>query len=407
MRRGVWVWLHRWLGLALAGFLVVVGLTGSLIAFYPEIDQLFNPRIYELKPGQPLPPGELAARTETATGLRVTSVSAYRDNQAPWVGVQAASGKPEPTYEYLRLEPVTGEEIWRENWGEISEGIENFMPFIYTLHYALALDEFGMWVLGIAALVWTLDSFIGFYLTLPPRRRTLQARPENNVWQRWWPAWKIRWLASRYKLNFDLHRAGGLWLWGMLLVFAWSSVYMNLSDTVYTWVTRAFMEYRTSDDVPVRAQAVAKPRLDWRAAQSRADELMAQVARKHEFAVIQPMGIRFDTQRGVYEYRVRSSRDILDRGGYTRLSFDADTGELRQLLLPTGQYAGNTVTSWLVALHEGNVFGLPYRIFVCVFGVCVAILSITGVIIWWKKRQARRHARDVRRVAQFGPECRA
>jgi len=109
----------------------------------------------------------------------------------------------------------------------------------------------------------------------------------------------------------------------------------------------------------------------------------------------------------IYECRVRSSRDISDRVGCTRLIFCADTGELRQVLLPTGQYAGNTVTSWLVALHEGNVFGLPCRIFVCVFGVCVAILTITGVIIWWKKHQARRHARDVRRIAQSGPECRA
>jgi uncharacterized membrane protein len=65
-------------------------------------------------------------------------------------------------------------------------------------------------------------------------------------------------------------------------------------------------------------------------------------------------------------------------------------GEMRLLLLPTGQYAGNTVTSWLYALHEANVFGMSYRIFVCVLGLMITMLSVIGVYIWWKKRRARK-----------------
>jgi uncharacterized iron-regulated membrane protein len=87
---------------------------------------------------------------------------------------------------------------------------------------------------------------------------------------------------------------------------------------------------------------------------------------------------------------VRSGRDIQDRRGNTEVLFDADTGEMRLLLLPTGQYAGNTVTSWLYALHEANVFGMSYRIFVCVLGLMITMLSVTGVYIWWKKRRARK-----------------
>jgi uncharacterized iron-regulated membrane protein len=49
-------------------------------------------------------------------------------------------------------------------------------------------------------------------------------------------------------------------------------------------------------------------------------------------------------------------------------------------LLPTGQYAGNTVTSWLFALHEANVFGLPYRIIVCLLGLAIVMLSVTGIV---------------------------
>ncbi|MEF3365109.1 PepSY domain-containing protein [Methylocystis sp. 9N] len=34
------------------------------------------------------------------------------------------------------------------------------------------------------------------------------------------------------------------------------------------------------------------------------------------------------------------------------------------------------------------MFGLPYKIFVCAVGFVVAMLSVTGIYIWWKKRAA-------------------
>jgi uncharacterized iron-regulated membrane protein len=59
------------------------------------------------------------------------------------------------------------------------------------------------------------------------------------------------------------------------------------------------------------------------------------------------------------------------------------------LLLPQGQYSGNTLTAWLMALHMANVFGLPYRIFVCLLGLAIVMLAVTGVVIWLKKRRVR------------------
>ena len=37
----------------------------------------------------------------------------------------------------------------------------------------------------------------------------------------------------------------------------------------------------------------------------------------------------------------------------------------------------------------GMVFGLPYRIAVSLIGMMVTTLSVTGVIIWMKKRSGR------------------
>jgi uncharacterized iron-regulated membrane protein len=43
-------------------------------------------------------------------------------------------------------------------------------------------------------------------------------------------------------------------------------------------------------------------------------------------------------------------------------------------------------------LHSGRILGLPGRILISLMGVVVAMLSVTGVIIWYRKRAARRVA---------------
>ena len=41
--RQAWVVIHRWVGLLAGAWLVVVGLSGSFLSFYPEIDRALNP----------------------------------------------------------------------------------------------------------------------------------------------------------------------------------------------------------------------------------------------------------------------------------------------------------------------------------------------------------------------------
>lgn len=323
---------------------------------------------------------------------------AFDETTTAWVAPRTDPATQQPfllDYDRLILNPVTGEELDRCRFGAITQGWGNLMDFIYSLHYTLALDITGMWILGGCALVWTLDCFIGFYLTLPAGhgvKATSRTVPAHSWWNRWKPAWLVKWGSSAYRLNFDLHRAGGLWTWVLLLIFAWSSVYMNLWDTVYTWTTQALLEYHMPwTDVPVRAQPLEQPKLSWRDAQARGEALMGEQAQQHGFVVEEPVALTFDLERGIYTWQVHTNREIDDRSRRwtTQVSFDAENGALKLVLLPSGQYAGNTITNWLYALHMANVFGLPYRILVCVLGLVITMLSITGVYIWWKKRRSR------------------
>ncbi len=386
-------------------FLVIVGLTGSLLAFNSELERLISPQFYAAeRPDAPmLDLATLAERAEALAPMaRARSVSLAEPGQAMvWMIPRADPTGAEPKelgFNQLFLDPWTGAELGRRSWAELSEGWTNLMPFIYKLHFELALGMPGVWILGVVALVWTIDCFVGFYLTLPAGGALF--------WRRWGPAWLIRFRGGAFRLNFDLHRAGGLWLWAALLVFAWSSVYMNLWDTVYTWTTKAALDYRPVwaelQDAP---KPLENPRLGWRAALAAGEGLMAEEAQKRGFVVERPFSLSYDAGKGVYVFEVRSSLDIRDKTGQTQIYLDGDTAALRLVALPTGQYSGNTVTSWLAGLHMAAVFGLPWRIFVCALGLAVVMLSVTGVYIWLKKRRARRRSASRRVVVK--PAARA
>ncbi len=309
------------------------------------------------------------------------------------------------------VNPYNGVIVGQRLTGDISQGRKNFMPFVYSLHYSLALGTVGSYLLGIVALLWTLDCFVGFYLTLPIRKiqRTqlsvVQSHSLTRPWlywfftsfiwlKRWMPAWKLRWNGVAHKVVFDLHRAGGLWVWAMLFVFAWSSVGFNLS-AVYQPVMRLLMPYSVTEKIQIKSTtALLVPPIGWQAARRLAAATMAQQAKEKGFVIRRERSISYNPDRGIYEYRTLSTLDVGDKSGNTRLFIDATDGRLVRLDLPTGVKAGNTVDTWLMALHTATVWGLPMQIFVSLMGGMIVILSVTGIIIWWRKYKARTVARQ-------------
>jgi uncharacterized iron-regulated membrane protein len=395
MIRPFFVWLHRWSGLVMAAFLIVVGLTGSLLAFNVELERVFAPQLFAApRPGVArLDLATLAERAEAMVPRgRVVGITFTEPDQASVYFTardDLATGKPyDLDFTEFFLDPWTGEELGRRRRGDLSQGLINLMPFIYELHWTLAIGSIGQWTLGVVALIWTLDCFNGFYLTLP--------LSSAGFWRRWKSAWLVKRHAGFYRLNFDLHRAGGLWLWAMLFIFGWSSVMMNIRPFVFDPVMRVLFDYRSPMDsymALIRSSPPERPALGWREALTAGERLMAAAAVENRFTAGAPQSLSYSPEINAYLYSVHGSRDLFERspkGGGTSVLFDGDTSALVELSQPTGEHSGNTVESWLYALHMARVFGMPYRIFVCALGLVIAMLSVTGVYIWWKKRRARK-----------------
>jgi uncharacterized iron-regulated membrane protein len=410
--RQVFVLIHRYVGLVLAGFLLIAGLTGALLAFYHELDRALNPQVRTVTP----PSSD--ARPIDPLVLREQIQARYPEAWVHWVDLAPEPGRAlsfwieGPTdpltgkhadiaNDEVFVDPYTGGILGERKWGDITQGLTNVMPFIYRLHYTLALGTVGTYAFGIVALLWTLDCFVGACLTFPVRRRSgadgtaLHGKMTAGWWRRWWPAWLVRWHGSQYQVTFDLHRAGGLWPWALLFVLAWSAVGFNLQEVYKPVMGALFSRQQGLDHLPKLAQDRPNPGLPWAQAREVGRRLMAQEAQAKGFTVIAEKSLSYDPHKGVYRYRVKSDRDLAERWGSTAVYFDATTGERRAAYIPTGEAMGDTLSTWLFALHMAAVGGLPFRLLISVMGLAVAGLSVTGVLIWWRKHVARVRAKQL------------
>jgi len=399
MRR-LFVWLHRYIGLALAGFLLVEGLSGALLAFEGEIGDALDPRLVARKPSpdaRKLSLAELALRAEALEPTEhVAYFADYSDARATmrmWGRNNPETGGRYPDIPlHVVLDPWTGKRLAEQ---EPSTGRARFfaatMPFVRDVHVALTFGATGEYVLLAVALLWTIDCFVGIYLTLPITIK--------KFWERWKPAWLIKRRGGLYRVNFDLHRAGGLWFWTILLVFAWSSVLLVDRIGVYDWVMVRITNYH--GDEPVMATIFADRsrdapfELDWLQAQATGEKLVAERAARRGFRALEPQSLNRLEQQRLYVYTVLTDRSFPQERSEA-VFFDADTGASRDNEGERDTVAwGDTLTFWLRALHTARdpIDYLLYRVFLVPVGLVLAMLSATGVYIWWKKRRARMNSR--------------
>ena len=153
--------------------------------------------------------------------------------------------------------------------------------------------------------------------------------------------------------------------------------------------------------MPDRSEPQPTPGLGLCEARAVGQRLAREESQRLGFVVSHEIWLFYTPSKAMFRYGITSDRDIRARGGGTQIWFDANTGALLRTVLPSGQHSGNTITNWLFSLHMAQVGALPFRLLGCVSGVGVAMLSVTGVVIWWRKRAER--VKAARRAAAARP----
>ena len=429
------LWIHRYTGLAMAVFLIMAGLTGALLAFYDELDDMFNHELVHIEAQRtpPLSIAELHDKVITSypkqTFLSMPT-SIAPDKSAVFlvdrVRSPKAKSQPKAPFQEVYINPFTSEIIGTRNKDEWAW--RNTMWKVFWLHRDLLLGDIGRLLLGLVALVWTLNCFIGFYLTFPRAVKSNKANSDINkktvskkrasLFKRWLPAWKIRRKTNIFKLNYDLHHAFGLWLWLMLFVIAWSSVGFNLQQ-VYKPVMQAVVGLESKEgkerekgksnkpdkssvqDMPSFAPVNNETRVAAIVNKANSIEYVSKqaniAAQKNGVSVQQLLGLRWVEEDKQWQMRFKTDKDVGSHSGASSITVDAQTGNVERVNFGYQSSFGSKVDQWLSTLHMGHIgqgedeqlTHRLYQVFLALIGLVVTILSGTGVYLWWKGRQQR------------------
>ena len=446
--RRICLWIHRYTGLVMAGFLIMAGITGALLAFHDELDNVFNHKLAHIdeqsmsqlsiatlhdKVISTYPEYNFSSMPTSleADKSAVFSVDRFRG--------QSAKNQPKAPFQEVYINPYNGDILGtrdKEQWAW-----RNTMWKVFWLHRDLLLGDIGKLLLGVVALIWTINCFIGFYLTFPRavnnKKIQQKAAPKKRASfiKRWLPVWKIRRKTNTFKLNYDLHHAFGLWLWLMLFIIAWSSVGFNLKS-VYQPVMQAVVRLEPREGLTAgkaNSEPSSKPgaqtalKLGRSAEQiNGADETLAIIspvnepfrddnihahvvtksnsiaylskqaeiaAQKNGVSVQQLLGLRWVEEDKKWQMRFKTDKDVGTHGGASSITVNAATGKVEKVNFGYQSSFGNKIDQWLSTLHMGHISHgvghLAYQIFLAMLGLAVAALSGTGVYLWYKGRQQR------------------
>lgn len=365
MRRAVRK-LHLWLGFALGGLFVLLGLTGSVLAFYPEIDALLHPEIRV--EGSAPPDWDQALATVRA---------AYPDKQGPWRF--EVTGKPGsiPARYYdpsermghgfrpmmVWLSPDGSEVLRRDYWGEYA------MTFIYDLHYRLLLGEIGGEVLG-----WLAFALLALLL--------------SGLWA-WWPrgswakALRIKRHGPPQRTLRDWHKVTGLSGLVFLILLTATGIMLELPEQSDTVLNAIGLPVVSTPHVH-RAETEAAKTLNL--LPSQAISTAKRVLPQARIAWIETPALT----GGTYRLRMQVPGDPSYRFPHSFVWVDGATGRVLAVQDARKTPAGTAVNNWVHPLHDGSAAGLIGRLLVALVGLVPLLLFVTGVLRWRLIRKASR-----------------
>lgn len=352
--RRVLLTLHLWAALLASIFLLLLGVSGSVVAYEREIDGAVNRRLVAVEPtGAPLPLAELFSRLETAhPGFKVTEVAFAREaNHAYEMYLDPGNEKEGAA---VTVDQYTGKEL-----GD-ARTASTFVNSVHQFHTHLLMNkhrDLAKWILGVASIFLLFLSCSGIILWW---RRTL---------------FKINWRGSGKRVNFDLHNVLGVFSSLFLFCFALTGIALTWDGAASNFINR----FTSTGTMPGRPRMQPAPP---DAAALGPDAIVAAAHAALPGAQID--GLTLEPGRPV-DVRMNFPEDRTPIGR-SRVWLDPYTGNALSIWSTRSAPLGFKISRmWIREIHTGDIFGWPTRLLACVMSLVLPILTITGTLIWWNR----------------------
>jgi uncharacterized iron-regulated membrane protein len=351
--------LHRWFGLLASVWLLGICLSGAVIAFDDELDAWLNPDLFQASAQGSVPDAIAAAQARHPDRtIRFVLLDAQVSGLVR-MGVKDAAGD----LHELFADSGTGKTLGERAQGVNDLGPRHLVATVYRLHHEFLGGATLAWFLGLVALLWALDHLVALGIAFTNRHR-------------WGESFRIRRGARGFKLHFDLHRAAGVWLWPITFMLSMSGLYFNWHKDVTAVLGRMNL---VTPELAEQARAPVEPKLTWPQAYAR----FAAIAAPEPIT-----SFSFDEGRQAWRSRMRDPRDLSPNG--MRIVWLSADGRLIRDRHETTGTATDKLLAWMFPLHSGMAFGLAGRIVIAASGLLIAVMIVTGLLIFSRKLLARR-----------------
>lgn len=381
-RRQRWLTVHLWLGLTLGLLLSIYGITGSILVFYPELDEWLHPDMLTVEVpthAEYRPLSEIFAAGKAAMPPQAKhNFATYPRNEFAAFKLRFAVADANGAVERweVGVDPYTAKVTGKQLQERSGDWLPNtFIGLMFELHYALLLpNDISTVVVGLSGILLIISTLTGLIVWWP-------------LTGRWRQALLFKAGAGKVRFNYDLHKTSGFYTALAMIPVLFSGVYMVLPQNVvpvlelFSPVTYRywFQSKPLAANAPAigMSQAVAIARQQYPT--GRPSMIYGAAEPTKTYTVCQD-GV--DAPGSILQRRCT----VIDR--YSGKILDLDDPSL-----PTAT-AGEVFTHWQWPLHSGQAFGMAGRILVFITGLACPALFVTGVIRWLQKRKAQQAVRS-------------
>lgn len=359
--RSFWTWIHKWIALSIGLWIALNGLSGTILVFQREIEANLALDLYRTGTPYETPNFQIMtnAIAEAYPDKWVTTVE--RDNKysdEAYRFTLANKGKDKSYFSDIEVfvNPVDGTIIGDRPW-------LTFMKATRLFHMELLAGKIGKKITGYLCIFLAITIIVGVVLWWPKKGKYVRALRFKSE-------------SATPRLVRDLHN-----VFGMYFLVAFMAICVTGLMIVFPGpaakVVELFVEAPETQPFSLSAPQEISISL-----QDAADV----VQRDYPGAVPTLIGMP-STPQSVYSFRIEPAN--LDYTLYTSVIYiDQYTGDVVSTFDPVTQpKARSLIGLWSIYTHNGQIIGLPGRLFMFGAGLAFVALFGTGVYIWLKKRR--------------------
>jgi uncharacterized iron-regulated membrane protein len=356
--------IHLYAAIIVCPFLLIFAITGSLMAFEPEIDHLLHSKLSYVEPG-PKPLSLAVISDKIHNAYPKDTINGYELSTSPDISYQVYTNS-----QAIYVNPYTGKILGTMTAPDFWQNAQNS---IHQLHLRLAFRDNHD--IGGSIMSWS-----GVILLI--------ILPSGLIL--WWRQKRIavRWNGQPRLVWFDIHSLTGVVSFTFLIIAAFTGVMIGFESKTVPLFYK-LTGSKPTESTPGRPTQMSDVKI---LAPPNSKQILPdsaiQIARK-ALPGTAPFNINIPAPTEPYMVRSRYPEDRTP-GGRSRVMIDPYSGKVLFAEGSRTAPAGERMVIANRAIHTGDIFGIPSKIIMSLASLALGFQVISGLRMWWLRKWGKK-----------------